>query len=100
MRTDGHDVVYIAERAVDPGDAAILAEAHAARRVLISKDHDIGALVFRDGAPHAGVVLLDDLGDVTAETKLLLAVLTSFGAALLQGAFVRSSRDGSQIVSG
>jgi predicted nuclease of predicted toxin-antitoxin system len=100
MRTDGHDVVYIAERAVDPGDAAILAEAHADRRVLITKDHDIGALVFRDGAPHAGVVLIDDLGDVAAETRLLREVLTSLGDALLQRAFVRFSRNGSQIVSG
>ena len=48
MRDAGHDVVYIGERARDPGDEALLAEAAADRRIFVTKDHDIGALVDRD----------------------------------------------------
>ena len=63
MRDAGHDVVHIGERARDPGDEALLAEAAADRRIFVTKDHDIGALVHRDRRPHCGVLLLDDLGD-------------------------------------
>jgi predicted nuclease of predicted toxin-antitoxin system len=89
LRQDGHDVIYSAERARDPGDATLLAEAHGGGRVLLTKDNDFGALVFRDGAPHAGVVLIDDLGDAAAETALLRGVLQSHEHVLADGAFVR-----------
>ena len=62
LRSQRHDVVHIAERDVDPGDRAIMDEAHSSGRVLLTKDHDIGVLVFRDKVPHAGVALIDDLG--------------------------------------
>jgi predicted nuclease of predicted toxin-antitoxin system len=96
LRDDGHDVDHVADRPTDPGDAALLAEAHSASRVLVTKDHDIGALVFRDGAPHAGVVLIDDLGDPAAEATLLLATLATFRAELDAGAFVRAGPDGAR----
>ena len=44
LRDAGHDVIYSAERPVDPGDDALLAEAAAADRLFITKDHDTGAL--------------------------------------------------------
>jgi predicted nuclease of predicted toxin-antitoxin system len=97
LRADGHDVDYIAERPEDPGDAAILAEALRTRRVLITKDFDIGALVYRDSCKHAGVVLVDDLGDVLAETELLRATLGSFASELLAGAFLRAGQDGMRV---
>jgi predicted nuclease of predicted toxin-antitoxin system len=56
MRTAGYDVVYVGERPADPGDAALLAEAVAEGRVFLTKDHDIGALVYRDSTPHRGVL--------------------------------------------
>jgi predicted nuclease of predicted toxin-antitoxin system len=52
MRDAGHDVVYIGERAADPGDEALLAEAVSEGRVFLTKDHDIGALPPRDLRPH------------------------------------------------
>jgi predicted nuclease of predicted toxin-antitoxin system len=100
LRHDGHDVVYSGERSADPGDAALLAEAHAERRVFITKDHDIGALVFRDGAPHSGVLLIDDLGNVVEETALLRSCLRSRSEDLAAGAFVRADASGARLRKG
>lgn len=98
LRQDGHDVVYSAERLADPGDAALLAEAFGEGRVFLTKDHDIGALVFRDHAQHAGVVLIDDLASVQSETQLLLEILQVHAEALVAGAFVRGDANGAEIV--
>lgn len=97
LRQDGHDVVYSAERALDPGDAELLAEALATRRIFITKDHDIGALVFRDGAQHAGVLLIDDRGNVAEETTLLLECVRAYGDALSAGGFVRVDVTGARV---
>ncbi len=97
LRADGHDVVYAGERPTDPGDAALLAEAHADASIFISKDHDIGALVFRDGAPHSSVLLIDDLGNVAEETVLLRSSLLSYGDELAAGAFVRADVTGARV---
>lgn len=90
LREAGHDVTYSAERPTDPGDEALLAEATADGRVFLTKDHDIGALVHRDGQPHAGVLLLDDLGSAAAETELILASLAREGERLVAGVFLRA----------
>ena len=90
LRGAGHDVIYSAERPTDPGDEALLAEAAAAGRVFLTKDHDIGALVYRDGKPHAGVLLLDDLGDPAEEARLIAEMLDRHGDRLAAGAFLRA----------
>ena len=90
LRDAGHDVLYSAERSIDPGDEALLAEAAADGRVFLTKDHDIGALVHRDGQPHAGVLLLDDLGNAAGETALIFEILDREGARLAAGAFFRA----------
>ena len=94
LRTAGHDVAYAAERASDPGDQALLAEAVGEERVFLTKDHDIGALVHRDMQPHWGVVLLDDLGDAAAETHLILGALSSHRDRLTARAFLRAGEAG------
>jgi predicted nuclease of predicted toxin-antitoxin system len=94
LRAAGHDVLYAGERASDPGDAALLAEAAAEQRVFLTKDHDIGVLVHRDRAAHRGVVLLSDLGDPAAETRLVLRGLAECADALAAFAFVRIGPDG------
>ena len=58
-------------------------------RIFLTKDHDIGALVHRDLRPHRGLLLLDDLGDPSAETALVLAALSSHGDQLAASAFFR-----------
>jgi predicted nuclease of predicted toxin-antitoxin system len=50
MRDIGHDIVYAGERAADPGDAALLAEAAAQGRIFLTKDRDISSLIGRRSA--------------------------------------------------
>jgi predicted nuclease of predicted toxin-antitoxin system len=94
LRALGHDVLYVGERPVDPGDLALLIEAAAGGRVFVTKDRDIGALVHRDSLPHHGVLLLDDLGNASAESELIVAVLSSHRAQLAASAFLRAGVGG------
>lgn len=94
LRDGGHDVDYAAERAMDPGDEVLLAEAVRENRVFLTKDHDIGALVYRDLRPHCGVLLVDDLGAPAAEAALILVALSSHHELLAAGAFLRAGMGG------
>ena len=94
MGAAGHDVVYLGERTADPGDQALLAEAVAEGRIILTKDHDLGVLVHRDLQPQCGVLLLDDLGDAAAETDLILATLSSHRDRLAARAFLRAGEAG------
>jgi len=94
LRDAGHDVIYVAERQLDPGDSALLAEAVSEGRIFVSKDRDIGVLVHRDGQPHRGVLLLDDLGDAGAEMQLIASAFASHAQQLGAGAFLRAGRGG------
>ena len=38
MRGAGHDVIYAGERSADPGDQALLAEAVAQGRIILTND--------------------------------------------------------------
>lgn len=97
LRADGHDVVYSGEWDADPGDAAILDEARKDDRILVTKDHDIGELVFKRGMQHVGVLLIDDLGSVVAELALIRTALLSAKEALEQGKFVRAGESGVRV---
>jgi hypothetical protein len=68
----------------------LLEEALLDRRVFVTKDHDIGVLVYGKGAAHAGVLLIDDLGDPVAEAALLRSILLSHAAMLGEGRFLRA----------
>ncbi len=94
LRALGHDVAYAAERATDPGDEALLADAHVEGRVFLTKDQDIGTLVHRDARPYAGVLLLDNLGDAAAEMDMILDALSTHGDRLGAGAFLRVTESG------
>jgi hypothetical protein len=54
-----------------------------------------GVLVHRDLQPHCGVLQLDDLGDAGAESRLILATLSSHGDRLAARAFLRAGDAGS-----
>ena len=94
LRAVGHDVVYLGERPVDPGDHALLAEAVVEGRIILTKDHDIGVLVHRDLQPHCGVLLIDDLGNAAAESGLILATVSSHRDRLAARAFLRAGEAG------
>lgn len=94
LREGGHDVVYAAERTMDPGDEALLAEAVKENRVFLTKDHDIGALIYRDLRPHCSVLFVDHLGDAAAESALILAAIASHREPLGAGTFLRAGMRG------
>jgi predicted nuclease of predicted toxin-antitoxin system len=94
LRDMGHDVVYVAERASDPGDSALLAEASKDGRIFVGKDRDVGALVHRDSRSHCGVFLLDDLGSAVEEAESIVSTFGTHGQQLAAGAFVRAGYGG------
>jgi predicted nuclease of predicted toxin-antitoxin system len=99
LRALGHTVTYVAERDADPGDLAILSEAFTSGSVLLTKDHDIGALVFKHRQSHAGVLLIDDLGSAHEETNLVCALAAAWPEQFAAGAFVRAGRWGHRLVA-
>lgn len=89
----GHDVVWVGERAEDPGDKEILSEAHRDERVLVTLDKDFGDLAVLWGAPHHGIVRLVNI-PARQQGKVVEHVLSLHGPELLSGAIatVESSR--------
>lgn len=59
LKTLGHDVTTIVyDYTTALRDVQVLAIAVEESRVLITNDRDFGALVFQQGLPHSGVILL------------------------------------------
>ncbi len=78
-----YDTLFVGD--VDPhlSDAAILQWAVRERRLVITQDRDFGALVFRSGQPHAGVLLMRMPASSRDERiRIVLRVLEQHGAAL------------------
>lgn len=57
LRTDGHDVIAVAEIAPRADDEAVLDLARAEERILLTEDKDFGRLVYADGRASGGVIL-------------------------------------------
>ncbi|HEX5872366.1 MAG TPA: DUF5615 family PIN-like protein [Longimicrobium sp.] len=55
LRSDGHDVVYIAELSPSIPDDEVLREANERAAVLVTADKDFGELVFRLGKLSTGI---------------------------------------------
>ncbi len=94
LRADGHDVVWIMERAFDPGDKAILAEAFRSGRMVITLDKDFGKLAVVDGQPHCGIVLLDETLTLSVQKTNIRRCLERYESDLESGAFLRVTADG------
>ena len=73
LRTNGHDVLYIAE--LDPGiaDDAVLMRSRGSNAVLLTADKDFGELVFRQRLLHSGVVLIRLAGLDQTKAELVAA---------------------------
>ncbi|MFO0849643.1 MAG: DUF5615 family PIN-like protein [Gemmataceae bacterium] len=87
LRTDGHDVVYVAELAPSITDDAVLDEANVRTALLVTGDKDFGELVYRLGRVHGGVVLARLAGlSAAAKAEIVARVLRDHEAEL-PGAF-------------
>lgn len=78
LRSDGHEIIYVAE--MEPGvtDDAVLERANESGALLLTADKDFGELVFRDGQLTAGGVVLIRLAGLSAEHKAQI-VSAAFG---------------------
>jgi len=58
LRSDGHEVLFVAE--LEPGidDLTVLARSREANAVLLTADKDFGELVFRQHLVYSGVMLI------------------------------------------
>jgi len=58
LRSDGHDIQWMAEELEGSTDDVVLDAAARDARILITEDKDFGELVFRQRLHHRGVVLV------------------------------------------
>lgn len=87
LRQAGHEIRYIREIARGASDPRVLEMALAEDAILLTSDLDFGALVWRQGLSHAGVLQLR-LEQLTTreQAELVLHVLNENGERLM-GAF-------------
>ena len=83
----GHDAVWAGDWAEDPGDAEILARAHAEGRVLVTLDKDFGELAIVRQRPHSGILRLVNWA-ARQQAQVCLRVLDLYGEDLQAGAIV------------
>ena len=88
MRNAGHDVEWVPEWGHDPGDESILQYAHDTHRVLVTRDKDFGALVFRDRAPHHGLIRIAGEMTYSEQSERTLAVLAEYQSVLETGGVI------------
>lgn len=58
LRSRSYDVVSISEESPGVDDEIVLGRAMRERRILITNDKDFGYLIYFQGLPHYGIILL------------------------------------------
>jgi predicted nuclease of predicted toxin-antitoxin system len=86
LRAQGWDVSVVADTIAGAPDDQVLQTAVDEERVLITQDRDFCALVFRDGKPHAGIVLVRIPDNRRAEKAQRIIDLVDQAADRLSGA--------------
>jgi predicted nuclease of predicted toxin-antitoxin system len=93
LRTQGHEVLYIAE--LDPGidDETVLLRSRESNALLLTADKDFGDLVFRQRLLHSGVLLIRFAGLTSDEKASTIAgVFELHGEAMSKRFAVLSKR--------
>lgn len=79
LRSQGHDVVAVAEDFPSTADADILASAWQQERILVTNDRDFGELVFFHELPHRGIIFFRlPRQDVLSKIERLDTLFTKF----------------------
>ncbi len=87
LRSEGHDVRYVAEGSPGLDDDAVLAAANSEDRILITSDKDFGELVFLGGRVTVGILLLRLGKERTADKLASMRVLLARHVGSLRGHF-------------
>lgn len=58
LRSQGHDVVIVADVWPEAEGSAILQQAIATERIIVTNDKVFGELIFRSGQSHHGIILM------------------------------------------
>ncbi len=87
LRAAGHDVIYAMEGPPGVDDAVILAEAFSESRLVLTEDHDFGALAVRDGRASHGVILIELYGLSEEHRNRRVLSVIELGEAELVGRF-------------
>lgn len=97
LRSDGLDVISIAEHSPGIVDDEVLQLANDQQRILITSDHDFGELVFRLGRVTTGVVLIR-LHGLSADRKAeIVSTMIAAHASELPGNFTVIAPDAVRI---
>ncbi|MHB8647352.1 MAG: DUF5615 family PIN-like protein [Thermomicrobiales bacterium] len=80
LRAHGHDATTIARDYAHPlSDPDILGIANREQRIIITNDRDFGALVFRQGLSHAGVIFFRlGMADVVVKRSWLAHLIEHY----------------------
>jgi predicted nuclease of predicted toxin-antitoxin system len=88
LRSQGYDVLAVAETMLQANDADILDRAAREGRTLITNDKDFGELVFRGGQPHHGVILLRLQDESSVNRVRMVQIVLEKYADRLTGHFI------------
>jgi predicted nuclease of predicted toxin-antitoxin system len=83
LRQSGHDVVFVADLMPRASDTDVMSQPESEGRLLLTEDKDFGELVFRQGRPVPGIVLLRiGAGQQQRKVERLQAAIDHFGDIL------------------
>jgi predicted nuclease of predicted toxin-antitoxin system len=91
LRDDGHDVDWVGNWPIDPGDEEILAKAHSEGRILVTLDKDFGELIIVHRMPHSGILRVVDIA-ARKQADVVRHVLTQHGDELQAGAVITAEK--------
>jgi predicted nuclease of predicted toxin-antitoxin system len=87
LRVAGHDVDFAGDWPRNAEDDEILESANSQKRIVVTRDKDLGDLAVRDKLPRCGIVRLVELPP-DLELKLCIEALTRHEEELRRGALV------------
>ncbi|MFO0808618.1 MAG: DUF5615 family PIN-like protein [Gemmataceae bacterium] len=97
LRADGWTVIAAGEQNRGAQDPDLLALAHTAGAILLTQDKDFGELVYRQGLPHCGIVLIRLPGLSLADRAERVSQEIRDNQAVLANAFTVIGRQGVRI---